>query len=141
MRRKRLPQPAPRPRRPTPAELRLAHNKRVPDVTAARLKVLFVGINPGLYSAAVRHHFARPGNRFWPALQRAGLTPRLLCPDEERELLKHGLGITNIVSRASASAAEIGERELASGGKRLAAQVGRPRGRGHGRTPVTPETP
>ena len=129
MRRKRLPQPAPRPRRPTPAELRLAHNKRVPDVVAPRLKVLFVGINPGLYSAAARHHFARPGNRFWPALQRAGLTPRLFFPYEEREMLKHGLGITNIVNRASASAAELGKRELATGGKRLAAKVARLRPR------------
>jgi len=129
MRQQRLAHPSPPARRPTPAALRAARNQRVPDVTAARLKVLFVGINPGLYSAAVRHHFARPGNRFWPALQRAGLTPRLLCSDEERELLKHGLGITNIVSRASASAAEIGARELASGGKRLAAKVTRLRPR------------
>ncbi|HWR88535.1 MAG TPA: G/U mismatch-specific DNA glycosylase, partial [Acidiferrobacterales bacterium] len=122
-------QPSPPPHRPTPAELRAARNKRVPDVIAPRLKVLFVGINPGLYSAAVRHHFARPGNRFWPALQRAGLTPRLFSPYEERELLKHGLGITNIVNRASAAAAELGKRELASGGKRLTAKIARLRPR------------
>jgi len=125
MRRK---QPARKPR-PTPIELRAARNKHVPDVIAARLKILFVGINPGLYSAAVRHHFARPGNRFWPALLRAGLTPHLLSPDDERELLKHDLGITNIVNRASASAAELGKHELATGGKRLAARISRLRPR------------
>ena len=129
MRRRRPPKPSPPPTRPTPAELRAARNKRVPDVIAPRLKILFVGINPGLYSAAVRHHFARPGNRFWPALQRAGLTPRRLSPYEERELLQHGLGITNIVKRATAAASELSGKELASGGKRLAARVARLRPR------------
>ncbi len=116
--------PAPKPR-PTPADLRAARNKRVPDVIAARLKILFVGINPGLYSAAVRHHFARPGNRFWPALQRASLTPRLFSPDEEHELLKYGLGITNIVNRATAAASELSKAELAAGGRRLAVKAAR----------------
>ena len=111
--------------RPDAAALRAARNKRVPDVIAPRLKVLFVGINPSLYSAAVRHHFARPGNRFWPTLAAAGLTPRLLAPKEERELLQHGLGITNIVNRATASAAELSEKELIAGGRRLAAKLRR----------------
>ncbi len=101
----------------------------MPDVVAPRLKVLFVGINPGLYSAAVKHHFARPGNRFWPALHYAGFTPRLLAPHEERELLKYCLGITNIVNRATASADELMEQELEAGGRRLAAKVKRLRPR------------
>lgn len=111
--------------RPTPAQLRAARGKRVPDIVAARLRILFVGINPGLYSGAVGHHFARPGNRFWPALHRAGLTPRLLAPGEERELLKHGLGITNIVNRTTAKASELSKAELIRGGRRLAIKVRR----------------
>jgi TDG/mug DNA glycosylase family protein len=118
-----------KPPRPTRQELHAARNKTVPDVVAPRLKVLFVGINPGLYSAAVRHHFARPGNRFWPALHRAGFTPRLLPPHEERELLKYRLGITNIINRATASADELPEKELKAGGRRLAAKVRRLRPR------------
>jgi len=113
------------PRHPTPAELRAAYNKTVPDVIAARLKILFVGINPGLYSGAVRHHFARPGNRFWPALHRSGFTPHLLTPYEERGLLKHGAGITNLVNRATANAAELTEKELRAAARRLAAKVRR----------------
>ncbi len=116
-------------RRPTRQALRAARNKRVPDVVAPRPKVLFVGINPGLYSAAVGHHFARPGNRFWPALHRAGFTDRLLSPFEERELLKRGCGITNIVNRATASAAGLSGPELKAGGRRLAAKVKRLRPR------------
>ena len=112
-------------RRPTKTELLAARGKTVPDVIAARLKVLFVGINPGLYSGAVRHHFARPGNRFWPALFRGGFTPRLLSPYEERELLKFGCGITNLVNRATANAAELTEKELRAGARRLAAKVRR----------------
>jgi TDG/mug DNA glycosylase family protein len=115
--------------RPNAAALQAARNQRVPDVIAPRLKVLFVGINPSLYSAAVRHHFARPGNRFWPALAAAGLTSRRLAPDEERTLLKHGLGITNIVNRATASAAELSKKELIAGGRRLAAKLRRYRPR------------
>lgn len=116
-------------RRPTGAELLAARNKTVPDVVAARLRVLFVGINPGLYSGAVRHHFARPGNRFWPALHKGGFTPRLLSPYEERELLKFGCGITNLVNRATANAAELTEKELRAGARRLAAKVRRCRPR------------
>jgi double-stranded uracil-DNA glycosylase len=117
------------PRRPTRAELLAARNKTVPDLVAPRLKVLFVGINPGLYSAAVRHHFARPGNRFWPVLHRAGFTPRRLAPHEERDLLKYGCGITNLVNRATAKAEELTEKELRAGARHLAAKVRRYRPR------------
>jgi TDG/mug DNA glycosylase family protein len=94
-------------------------------VIAPGLKVLFVGINPGLYSAFTGHHFARPGNRFWPALHAAGLTTRLLHPSEQRELLKTGLGITNLVARASATADELQPGEFVAGRTRLAAKVRR----------------
>jgi TDG/mug DNA glycosylase family protein len=87
--------------------------------------VLFCGINPGLYSAATRHHFARPGNRFWPALQRAGFTSGLVAPWEERTLLALGLGITNLVARATASAAELTPAEFIAGRRRLAGKVKR----------------
>ena len=86
-----------RPTRPDAEALAAAQNRKVADIIAPGLKVLFCGINPGLYSAAVGHHFARPGNRFWPTLFAAGFTPRLLMPAEERELLSLGYGITNIV--------------------------------------------
>ena len=95
----------------------------MPDVIGPRLAILFVGINPGLYSGAVGHHFARPGNRFWPALQRSGLTPRQLAPHEERALLTYGIGITNLVPRTTAAAAELSKSELAAGGRRLVAKV------------------
>jgi len=95
----------------------------VPDVLGPGLRVLFCGINPGLWSAAVGHHFARPGNRFWKALHLGGLTPRLLAPDEEDELLALGLGITNLVERATAAAAELAPAELRAGGARLAAKA------------------
>jgi TDG/mug DNA glycosylase family protein len=93
------------------------------------LSVLFVGINPGLYSAATGHHFARPGNRFWPALHAAGFTPRLLHPSEQRELLKAGFGITNLVNRGTATADELHPAEFAAGRTRLAAKVRRYRPR------------
>jgi TDG/mug DNA glycosylase family protein len=98
-------------------------------VLAPGLKVLFVGINPGLYSAATGHHFARPGNRFWPALHRAGFTARLLHPSEQIELLKTGCGVTNLVNRATATAAELAPEEFVAGRKRLAAKVRRYRPR------------
>ena len=113
------------PWRPSPEQLQDAAGKRVPDVIAADLQVLFCGINPGLYSGAVGHHFARPGNRFWKALHGAGLTPELLSPFEERRLLDLGLGITNLVSRATASAAELSPDELRRGSGRLLAKVHR----------------
>jgi double-stranded uracil-DNA glycosylase len=98
-------------------------------VIAPGLKVLFVGINPGLYSAATGHHFARPGNRFWPALHRAGFTTRQLPPSEQRELLKEGWGITNLVNRATASADELAPEEFVKGRQRLAGKVRRYRPR------------
>ncbi|HEX4926724.1 MAG TPA: G/U mismatch-specific DNA glycosylase [Burkholderiales bacterium] len=90
---------------------------------APGLKVLFCGINPGLYSGATGHHFARPGNRFWPALYAAGFTDRVLSPFEERELLPLGYGITNVVARATATADALTREELVAGGKRLVAKV------------------
>jgi double-stranded uracil-DNA glycosylase len=102
-------------RRPTRAEIAAAAGRRVPDVIAADLRVLFCGINPGLYSGAVGHHFARPGNRFWPALAASGFTARVLRPEEEDLLLRSGLGITNLVARATASAAELDPEELRRG--------------------------
>lgn len=92
---------------------------------AGGLRVLFCGINPGLMSAATGHHFARPGNRFWPALHASGFTPRLLRPAEERELLSYGLGITNVADRASARADELSAEEMREGGRRLAEKVAR----------------
>ena len=112
-------------RRPTRAELQAAVGNTVPDVIAPGLVVLFVGINPGLYSAAVGHHFARPGNRFWPALHEAGFTPRLLRPDEDGELSVWGLGITNLVSRATAAASELSAEELRGGRFTLEDKVAR----------------
>jgi TDG/mug DNA glycosylase family protein len=114
-----------RPRRPTPQELLAARGKTVPDVIAPGLNVLFCGINPGLYTAAIGHHFGRPGNRFWPTLHRAGFTPRLLSPYEERELLPLGYGITNVVDRATAAAEELSAEEYVEGGRRLEAKVSR----------------
>jgi len=111
--------------RPTPEQLRAAAGKKVPDVIALNLSVLFCGINPGLYSGAVGHHFARPGNRFWPTLFRAGFTDRLLDPAEQRELLRLGCGITNFVNRATATADELSRAELIAGGRRLVAKVKR----------------
>jgi double-stranded uracil-DNA glycosylase len=111
--------------RPSPAELAAAAGKGIRDVIAPRLKVLFVGINPGLYSAATGHHFARPGNRFWPALHAAGFSRRLLHPAEQRDLLKDGYGITNLVNRGTATADELEPLEFVAGRKRLAAKVRR----------------
>src|SRR5215475_5505459 len=94
----------PTPWKPTKAQLLAARNKRVPDLIAKDLIVLFVGINPGLYTAAISRHFGRPGNRFWPALHAGGFTPRLFSPYDERDLLPLGYGITNVVARATATA-------------------------------------
>lgn len=110
-------------KKPTQAELKAAKNKTVPDIIAPGLKVLFCGINPGLYTAAIGHHFGRPGNRFWPALHAAGFTPRLLDPSEEQELLPLGFGITNVVARATAGADELSEREIIAGGRLLTEKV------------------
>lgn len=111
--------------RPTSADLEEAHGRTVPDLIAHDLLVLFCGINPGLYSAAVGHHFARPGNRFWPALHLSGFTDRLLSPFEERDLLRQRLGITNVVDRASASAGDLTRDEIVEGAGRLERKVRR----------------
>jgi len=112
-----------KPWKPTKAQLLAATEKTVRDVIAPDLRVLFCGINPGLYTAAVGHHFARPGNRFWPALLAGGFTDRLLSPFDERELLKSGYGITNVVSRTTASADMLTKEEIVAGGERLRAKV------------------
>ncbi|MFD8804257.1 G/U mismatch-specific DNA glycosylase [Streptomyces sp. NPDC059597] len=109
----------------TQAQLEAARDRLVPDVIADGLHVLFCGINPGLMSAATGHHFARPGNRFWPVLHRSGFTSRLLKPAEERDLLACGLGITNVVARATARADELKPEEYREGGRLLAAKAER----------------
>ena len=111
--------------RPSRQELAEARGRTLPDVIAPGLRVLFCGINPSLYSAAVGHHFARPGNRFWPALHRAGFTPRLLSPFEEGELLPLGYGITNLVRYATARADEIARDDLERGARTLVRKVRR----------------
>ena len=113
------------PFKPTKEQIAAAAGKTLPDVIASGLKVLFSGINPGLYTAAVGHHFARPGNRFWPALYRSGFTERLLSPFEERELLKIGLGISNVVAHATASASDLTPKDFVKGGRILANKVRR----------------
>jgi len=120
---------SPQPFKPTKQQLVEAAGKTVPDVIGPDLRVLFCGINPGLYTAAVGHHFARPGNRFWPALCRSGFTERLLSPFEERELLSLGLGITNVVARATTSASELTREDFVEGGRALKAKVRRYRPR------------
>ncbi len=109
--------------KPTKEEVQAAAGRTVPDVLARDLRVLFCGINPGLYTAAVGHHFARPGNRFWPALHLSGFTERRLSPFEEGELLARGLGITNVVARATTAAAELAPEEFERGGRLLRAKV------------------
>jgi len=109
--------------RPTATDLAAARGRQVPDILAPGLRVLFCGINPGLWSAVVGHHFARPGNRFWKALHLAGFTDRLLTPNEETDLLRHGLGITNLVDRATAAATDLTPEELRAGADRLAAKT------------------
>ena len=113
--------------KPTREEVDAARGKRVPDVIGKGLRVLFCGINPSLYSAAVGHHFARPGNRFWPALHRSGFTDRRLSPFEDRSLLEHRVGLTNIADHATARADEISPPELAAGARRLRRKLNRHR--------------
>ena len=113
----------PWPPKPTQAEILAAVGKTVPDLIASGLKVLFCGINPSLYSAVVGHHFARPGNRFWPALHAAGFTDRLLSPFEEAEFLARGYGITNLVERATAGANDLALAELLAGPQQLERKV------------------
>src|SRR5438552_15609938 len=111
--------------RPTRADLAAAYTRTIPDVLAPDRRVLFCGINPGLWSAATGYHFARPGNRFWPALYRGGFTGRPLRPDEQHELLADRLGITNLVPRATARADELTADELRAGGRVLAGKLRR----------------
>ena len=111
--------------KPTKEQIAAAAGKTLPDVIAPGLDVLFCGINPGLYTAAVGHHFGRPGNRFWPVLHRAGFTPRLFDPSEQRALLPLGYGITNIVARATAAADELEDEELVAGARTLERKVRR----------------
>jgi TDG/mug DNA glycosylase family protein len=115
--------------KPNRQQLIAAAGKTVPDVIGHDLRVLFCGINPGLYTAAVGHHFARPGNRFWPALHQSGFTDHLLSPFAERELLGLGLGITNIVAQATAAASELTRDHFQQGGAKLRAKVRRYRPR------------
>lgn len=109
----------------TPQELEAARDRLVPDVAAPGLRVLFCGINPGLMTAATGHHFARPGNRFWPVLHLSGFTPRVLKPAEQDELLSYGLGITNVVARATARADELSAEEYREGGLLLTVKAAR----------------
>lgn len=111
------------PIRPTKADLEAARDKPIKDVTAPDLDVLFCGINPGLYSGATGNHFAKPGNRFWPALHASGFTDRLLHPSEKHELLDQGLGITNLVNRTTARADELSREELEKGARALRRKV------------------
>jgi double-stranded uracil-DNA glycosylase len=109
--------------KPTSDDLRNARDRTVPDLIAPNLKVLFCGINPGLYSGATGLHFARPGNRFWPALYASGFTSRLLHPSERDELLQSGYGITAIVRRTTATAAELSDAEYVAGRRSLERKV------------------
>ncbi|MEV3930554.1 G/U mismatch-specific DNA glycosylase [Streptomyces sp. NPDC049944] len=107
----------------TPEEVRAARDRLVPEVVAGGLRVLFCGINPSLMSAATGHHFAHPGNRFWPVLHLSGFTPRQLKPSEQGLLPRYGLGITNVVARATARADELSAEEFREGGRLLSAKV------------------
>ena len=110
-------------RRPTAAELEAARDVVIPDVIAPDLRVLFCGINPGLWSGAVGQHFARPGNRFWPALYGSGFTPELFTPARQDELLGLGLGISNVVERTTARADELSAEEFREGARILTAKA------------------
>jgi TDG/mug DNA glycosylase family protein len=114
---------------PTSEQLQSARRRRVRDVAGPGLRVLICGINPGLYSAAVGCHFARPGNRFWKALHGAGFTPRVLAPSDTDVLIACGIGITNLCARATARADELREAELRAGGRVLERKVRRLRPR------------
>jgi TDG/mug DNA glycosylase family protein len=110
---------------PSKEELEKAATKTVVDLIRPGLKILFVGINPGLYTAYTGFHYARPGNRFWPTIHAAGFTDRLLKPSESSEMLKHGYGMTNVVARASVSASELSKEEYQKGGRILTEKVTR----------------
>lgn len=110
-------------RKPTPDEIRACVGKTMSDIIGRDLQVLFCGINPSLYSAAVGHHFARPGNRFWKTLHAAGFTDRLLAPSEDERLLDYGYGITNVADRATATAAQVHQEKFLAGAQSLCAKV------------------
>ena len=111
--------------KPTRDQVLSAYNSRMADVIAEGLDGLLCGINPSLYSAAVGHHFARPGNRFWPALAGGGLTPRLWSPFEDGRLPELGYGITNLCWRATARADELEPDEFVRGRRTLARKLSR----------------
>jgi double-stranded uracil-DNA glycosylase len=113
------------PRRPTAAEMVAAKGRTLPDLIAPGLSILFCGINPGLYSAAVGRHFARPGNRFWTTLHRSGMTARVLLPTQSAALLENKCGITDLVARSTAKAEELSREELIDGARRLVVKVKR----------------
>jgi TDG/mug DNA glycosylase family protein len=104
---------------PSKADLEAARGRTIPDVLGPGLDVVFVGINPGLWSGAVGHHFARPGNRFWKALHGSGFTDRLLAPNEDATLLERNLGLTNLVARTTARADELSADEIRRGALEL----------------------
>lgn len=108
---------------PTKAELEAARGREIPSVLGPDLDVVFVGINPGLWSGATGHHFARPGNRFWKALHRSGFTERVLSPSEDASLLARRLGVTNLVARTTATADELSDDELRRGARRLGVRL------------------
>ena len=110
-------------KRPLPADLVAARQRTLEDVIAPDLRILFVGINPGLWSGALGFHFAKPGNRFWKAIHLAGLTPTLLTPDHQRDLLRYGIGLTNVVNRTTAVASELTADELRLGATVLQAKI------------------
>jgi TDG/mug DNA glycosylase family protein len=113
--------------RPSPAELAAARDATVPDLIGPGLRVLFVGINPGLWSAVIGHHFGNPANRLWPTLHAAGFTPRRFRPTDAAELLALGYGITNLVARATAGAGDLRDAELRAGAPALVDKVARHR--------------
>jgi double-stranded uracil-DNA glycosylase len=106
-------------RRPTNAELQAAYGREIPDLVGPGLRLLLVGINPSLWSGWSGRHFGRPSNRLWPTLHQAGLTPRRLLPEESGELLAAGIGITNLVARATARADELTPDDIRAGVPRL----------------------
>jgi len=112
-------------RAPTRKDLEAARDRSVPDVLGPGLELVFVGINPGLFSAAVGHHFARPGNRFWKALHLAGITDHVWSPFDDGSLPGIGIGITNIVGRPTATAAELSTGELRDGRRALGTKIRR----------------
>lgn len=115
--------PVSRPFKPTAAQLARAVSKGLPDLLAPSLEIVFCGINPGLYSTAIGHHFGRPGNRFWPTLFAAGFTPRLFSGFDDHELLGLGFGATNIAARTTATADELTRAELLRGARLLRAKI------------------